>query len=148
MPTHVQLQQIEQRIMQDAQALGLEQQQLNTLRAMETQLTYLRNLQQLQNGSNGQQRQANPPALAASFLGPNNGWYPQWPGLPSLPQPPLQAQTFHGNSTQVLRRGDEALPEGLVLPEGWTLTPVDRVVIATFAACSCASSLVSNPCNI
>ena len=121
-PTHVQLQQIEQRIIQDAQALGLEQQQLNTLRAMETHLTYLRNLQQQQNGSNAQQRQANTPALAASFLGPNNGWYPQWP--PPLPLQPLQAQPFHGNATQVLRRGDEGLPEGLVLPEGWTLTPL------------------------
>jgi E3 ubiquitin-protein ligase synoviolin len=44
-------------------------------------------------------------------------------GFPPVQQFP-QPQPFHGSASQVLRRGDEGLPEGLVLPEGWTLTPL------------------------
>jgi E3 ubiquitin-protein ligase synoviolin len=120
-PTHVQLQQIEQRIIQESQALGLEHQQVQTLRAMEAHLAYLRTLQQQQTGSQTQQRQI-PPQMPA-FL--PQAWNHGMPVFPQMmpPQTP-QAQTVHGSASRVLRRGDEGLPEGLVLPEGWTLTPL------------------------
>ena len=112
-PTHVQLQQIEQRLMQEAQTLGLEQQQLNTLRQMESYMAYWRTLQQQQQaGAQSQQRQM-------------PGGMPQmWQQMyhPMAPQP--QVQPLHGSAAQVLRHGDAGLPEGLVLPEGWTLTPL------------------------
>ena len=130
-PTHIQLQQIEQRLVQESQALGLEHQQLNTLRAMEGHLAYLRTLQQQQqqqqNGSQAQARQA-PPQLPVQVLPQPFGtpMFPHmtFPPMQQFPQPQPQPQLFHGSASQVLGRGDEGLPEGLVLPEGWTLTPL------------------------
>ena len=120
-PTHIQLQQIEQRLVQESQALGLEQQQLNTLRAMEGHLAYLRTLQLQQQGQNGAQARQ-PPQVPVQAL-PQPWGTPvftsmDFPSMQQLPQP------FQGSTSQVLRRGDEGLPEGLILPEGWTLTPL------------------------
>ena len=127
-PTHIQLQQIEQRLVQESQALGLEHQQLNTLRAMEGHLAYLRTLQQQQQQQNGAQPQARqaPPQLPVQVL-PQPYGTPLFPpmGFPPMQQfPQPQPQPFHGSASQMLRRGEEGLPEGLVLPDGWTLMPL------------------------
>ena len=129
-PTHVQIQQIEQRIIQESQALGLEHQQLQTLRAMESHLAYLRNLQQQHTGSQTQQRQL-PPQMPTFLPQEWNYGMPVFPQM--IPQQPPQVHPLHGSASQVLRRGDEGLPEGLVLPEGWTLTPL-RPLAATGGA--------------
>ena len=110
-PAHVQIQQLEQRLMQEAQTLGLEQQQLATLRAMEGELARLRSMQQ----QPAAQRQAQPGQLGYQPMGPI-----LTPMMGAAPEP------FHGDVGEQMGRGHERLPEGLVLPEGWTAMPLHR----------------------
>jgi E3 ubiquitin-protein ligase synoviolin len=101
--TQLQLMQIEQRILQDAQNLQLEQQQVALLRVMEAEMARLRAqyapTQQLGGAGVGSQYQS-------SF--------------------PTTQEVLHGANAQSLSNGNENLPQGLVLPEGWTLMPLHR----------------------
>ncbi|GIZ38198.1 hypothetical protein CKM354_000162100 [Cercospora kikuchii] len=101
-PTHVQLLQLEQRIVREAHNLGIEQQQLNTLRMMEAELARLR-----------AQHISAPPTGITRY--PMPGFSPQHQLLPSQ---------LHGNPSQQMSSGHEHLPPGTVLPEGWTVLPL------------------------
>lgn len=100
MSTQAQLSQIEQRILQDAQNLQLEQQQLALLRGMEAEMARLR-AQYLQNQTFGTNAQHQAPFA---------------PGQSVL----------HGATGQIMGSGHEHLPPGMVLPEGWTVMPLQR----------------------
>lgn len=99
-PTQVQLMQIEQRILQDAQNLQLEQQQVALLRVMEAEMARLR-------------AQYQQPA------GAGIGIQHQAPFAPSQ-------ELLRGAADRVMTSGHANLPQGMVLPEGWTLMPLQR----------------------
>lgn len=99
-PTQVQLMQIEQRIMQDAQNLQLEQQQVALLRVMEAEMARLR----------------------AQYV-PNQ--QPHNAGSAQYQAPFVQSQEVL-RGAESMNNGHANLPPGLVLPEGWTLMPLQR----------------------
>jgi len=127
-PIQIQLMQMENRIMREAHNLGIEQQQLTTLRMMEAEMARLR-----------AQHIPAQEAVGVNTAQAQNGWRaPPIPGqLQSQPmaasvqaggrfmQPP--AETLHGNPLQQLGSGHEHLPEGMVLPEGWAIMPLHRI---------------------
>lgn len=96
--TQTQLAQIEQRIMQDAQNLQIEQQQIALLRAMETEVARLR----AQYVPSQQQHGIGQPHFA-----------------------PTQ-EVLHGAAGGAMSAGHEHLPSGMVLPEGWSVMPLQR----------------------
>ncbi|KAK0862015.1 E3 ubiquitin-protein ligase hrd1 [Friedmanniomyces endolithicus] len=113
-PTQIQMLQLEQRLMQDLHNLGIEQQQLGTLRLMEAELARLRAqhlpTQQPVGTVMAAQRQAvqMPPGFLPVFA----------------PQP--QQQVLQGIPQQQMGSGHEHLPQGMVLPAGWTVMPLQR----------------------
>ena len=125
-PTQIQLMQIEQRIMQEAHNLGLEQQQLGTLRVMEAELARLRAAQESAETATGAQRQAAPQMIQLPPM--------QLPGFMPFPPPipfqqpfmPAPLEAFHSNQTQQFGNGHESLPQGMTLPQGWTVMPLQR----------------------
>lgn len=131
-PNHIQLLQLEQRLMQEAHNLGIEQQQLVHLRMMEAELARLRAQHipaQQPVGTNGAQQQA-PPQPQLFPQAAAHGFLPPQPTFPFQhgPMPQHQhAQALQGSTTQQLSNGHHDLPAGLVLPEGWTATPLRRV---------------------
>lgn len=117
-PTQVQLMQIEQHIIQDAHNLGLEQQQLGTLRIMEAELARLR----------AQYQPAqNPVGISGNAaLGPGRtGHAPYVPGMP-MSFPSNVPEQWQGVQGQQYGNGHEHLPPGMTLPEGWTVMPLRR----------------------
>lgn len=125
--TQIQLAQIEQRLMQDAQTLGLEQQQLATLRMMEAELTRLRAMQQLtqQAGEHPMAGQRPNAAILPSMQVP--GFMPLQPMMPfQQPFVPIPPEALHGNPSQQYGNGHESLPQGMTLPDGWTVMPLHR----------------------
>ncbi|KAK4497233.1 hypothetical protein PRZ48_011683 [Zasmidium cellare] len=133
-PLNLQLMQLEQRIMQEAHNLNLDQQQLANLRVMEAEVARLRSQRlptQQPAGTNGAQRQM-PPQQQAPF--PQIPMYGQMPALNMMPNfggfpppPPPPPGPLTGYPAQQLTSGSQNLPEGVVLPEGWTLMPLHRV---------------------
>ncbi|TKA24253.1 hypothetical protein B0A50_06017 [Salinomyces thailandicus] len=126
-PTQIQMMQLEQRLMHDAHNLGVEQQQLGTLRMMEAELARLRAHYLPANQPLGMQM-----AMQRQQMGFQQGM--PVPGMPiggfqhqhAAQQPMLTREALSGNSQQAMGPGDENLPQGLVLPEGWTLMPLRR----------------------
>ena len=121
--TQMQLMQIEQRILQDAQNLQLEQQQVALLRVMEAEMARLR-----------------------AQYAPNQ----QLGGAGQYQSPfPTTQEVLHGANAQSLSNGHENMPQGMVLPEGWTLMPLHRQEGATAstgpATASAAGSRPSMP---
>lgn len=108
--TQMQLMQLEQRIMQDAHNLQLEQQQLSLLRGMEAEMARL--------------RAQHIPSQQAGGLASSS----QFPA----PFAPSQ-EVLQGASGQVMGSGHEHLPQGMTLPEGWTVMPLQRQSAATSA---------------
>ncbi|RMY14869.1 hypothetical protein D0868_01207 [Hortaea werneckii] len=121
--TQVQMLQLEQRLMHDAHNLGIEQQQLSTLRMMEAELARLR-------ASHLPAHQ--PVGTQAAAQRQQVGLQQGVPGFNvpfgSVPEYPLS-----GNHQQTMMSGDENLPQGLVLPEGWSLLPLRRQNLGTLA---------------
>ncbi|KAM3422281.1 hypothetical protein BST61_g2641 [Cercospora zeina] len=105
--TSRQLLQLEQRMMREAFNLGIERQQLNTLRMMEAEMARLR----------AQYIPVQPAGMAR---------YPM-PGFSPQHQVPHSGQ-LHGNPAQQMGTGHEHLPPGMVLPEGWTVLPLEQTV--------------------
>jgi E3 ubiquitin-protein ligase synoviolin len=101
--TQLQLMQIEQRILQDAQNLQLEQQQVALLRVMEAEMARLRS----------QYVPAQQPAAASNTM------HHQAPFAPNQ-------ELLRGAADRVMTNGQANLPQGMVLPEGWTLMPLQR----------------------
>ncbi|KAF2766968.1 hypothetical protein EJ03DRAFT_277128 [Teratosphaeria nubilosa] len=116
-PTQIQLMQIEQRLLREAHNLGIEQQQLSTLRMMEGELARLR----------ARHLPANQPFGTATATQRHQPL--SVPGMMSFGAAPFQPQmpeVLQGNHSQQLVNGAEGLPQGLTLPEGWTIMPLHR----------------------
>lgn len=124
LPTHVQLAHLEHRLVQEAHNLGVTEQQLATVRLLENELARLRALRlpvQQQQQQQPPQPQPGPLGQVARF--PMPGFAPQH-GVLQIPQ--LQVDVLRGAPTQHYGNGHESLPQGLVLPEGWTAMPLQR----------------------
>ncbi|KAK5108616.1 hypothetical protein LTR62_008107 [Meristemomyces frigidus] len=106
--TQISLMQIEQRLLQDAHNLRIEQQQLATLRLMEAELARLRALQIPAEAPVGMGQRQSLQALAFQSTVPS------------------QQNTLHGQAGSGMGPGHEALPAGMVVPEGWTVMPLTR----------------------
>ncbi|KAG8624345.1 hypothetical protein KVT40_007412 [Elsinoe batatas] len=120
---------VELRLLEQAHNMQLETAQLAHLRALELELGRLRSLY-IEPGSSAQA------ASAAATLEPTrNGAVP----VPQIPQvQALQAyQPVPGVS--VFGPGSEGYPEGLVVPEGWTMVPLQ--------AATGGPQVVSQPTN-
>ncbi|KAK3702831.1 E3 ubiquitin-protein ligase hrd1 [Vermiconidia calcicola] len=137
LPTHIQIMQIEQRLMQEAHNLGLEQQQLETLRMMEGELARLRAMQQPYTGAQRQQTHFAPPPpgfpppmMIQQPFGGFQAFQQQQQMIPPFMQQAPIAQhppeAFHGSANQQFGNGHESLPEGMTLPEGWAVMPLRR----------------------
>jgi E3 ubiquitin-protein ligase synoviolin len=116
MDTQLQLLQIEERLMQESRRLMIEQTQLATVRALEAELARLRAYHSHnQAGTPAGPRSAMPNLFPApNTMAPGAGFAP-----PQVFQP--------GPGQAPMTQGHEGLPPGLVLPEGWTLAPLNRV---------------------
>lgn len=109
-----QLLQIEQRLTHEIQTLRAATEQLTRVRNLQLELDRLR--QQGAPGTNPVQSSHNP--ISAPTPGPN----------PSM----FSARQFVGaSSTSVMNSGDARLPEGLTIPPGWTLLPLQRMENST-----------------
>jgi E3 ubiquitin-protein ligase synoviolin len=116
MDTQLQLLQVEERLMQESRRLMIEQTQLATVRALEAELARLRAYHS--HNQAGVPAGARP-AMLNLFPAPNM----MVPGA-GFAQP----QVFQPGPGQApMTQGHEGLPPGLVLPEGWTLAPLNRV---------------------
>jgi E3 ubiquitin-protein ligase synoviolin len=122
-PVNVQLLQLEQRLLQEAHNLGIEAQQLAHLRAMEAELARLRALQ-IPTTTQMLQAQAAQQQRHPEMRFPMPGFAPQH--FQPQQQQPLE-QHLTGATSQVLGAGHEGLPDGLVLPEGWSILPLHRL---------------------
>lgn len=133
------LQNLERRIMQEANHLNVAQQELHLVRAMQGELARLRQ-------HHGNATQAIHPVQHIQPLQPGQPVNQVWnmttaPILPHMPQPPIpppnpialgqgrsQLEMLRsGAQSSALSAGDARLPDGLVLPEGWSLLPLQRV---------------------
>lgn len=102
---HTQLQQIEQQISQEINSLRLATEQLRHVRTLQMELDRLR------------LQQTNTLASTSTSPGP--------PHPPSGSSTITRRHRFVSNpGTSPLRSGDPRLPEGLSLPSGWTLVPL------------------------
>ncbi|KAK5716464.1 E3 ubiquitin-protein ligase hrd1 [Elasticomyces elasticus] len=106
-PTQIQMLQLEQRIMQDAHNLGIEQQQLGTLRMLEAEMARLR----------AQYLPTQQPV--------GTGMAAQRHVFGFAPQAGQQ-EILRGDGSRAMGSGHEHLPQGMVLPEGWSVMPLQR----------------------
>ena len=107
--TQSQISQIQQRIMQQARDLGIEQQQLGVLRAMELELARLRAMHGETGASSMTQRNAVQQQSSAQQQSSTR-----------------YAMAMHGNASQQFSNGHESLPAGMTLPEGWIVMPLHQ----------------------
>jgi len=135
-----QLREIEQRIQRESQTLRFAEQEAQLLRILLTELQRIRQAQSLATAAPGGAAPTIPAAAVQTPFGP-----PQTSPLPAWPPPNMhQAPTGFGgfaprvNSSSVLRLGADPntppipagsadLPEGVTLPPGWTLMPLQRL---------------------
>jgi E3 ubiquitin-protein ligase synoviolin len=101
-----QLQQMEQHITQEISNLRVTAEQLHIVRLLQGELQRLRNNQGTVPNSQGLPVQTGP--------------FPQ----PSTPSVTMRRQFMPDSRAPTLGAGDTRLPEGLTLPQGWTLTPL------------------------
>jgi E3 ubiquitin-protein ligase synoviolin len=116
--TQFQLVQVEERLMQESRRLQIEHSQLATVRVLEAELARLRAHYSLNQAGQGLPTMLNsfppyPPPLPP-MTGPGSAFMPPQAFQPGVGQEPMT-------------HGHEGLPTGLVLPEGWTRTPLNRV---------------------
>lgn len=113
--TQFQLLQIEERLMHEAARLQIEQAQLATLQAMEAEMARLRaRYSQIGQGVPGSTGTARANLFPPPMMGPGAAFAPPQTFQPATGQAPMM-------------EGHQGLPPGLVLPEGWTLAPLNRV---------------------
>ena len=115
-----QLQHIEQQIMQEINTLRIQADQLNFVRAMQGELARLRIAQAHANasqngGSTGDGQMRNLVSAPGNMA----------PG--TLPQRPTIHAFGASEQQQRLSAGDQGLPPGLTIPEGWSLLPLQRL---------------------
>lgn len=106
-----QLTQIEQQIAQEYQSLRATAEQLNVLRVLQTDLQRLRAGQQQQTPvqTDGSSQPSAQSSTSAAF------------------PPSISVHSVAHSQSSPIPAGDDRLPQGLVLPPGWTLTPLRRV---------------------
>ena len=130
---HAQLNTIEQRLQQEISELRMAANELHVVRMLEAELNRLRALRQSAAG--------HPVAAPTALLqASSSGTAP-----PVTIRPP---QALVANSQQpVLTAGSEALPEGLTLPSGWTMMPLQRVDAMGHPAATAMRNSASAPAN-
>ncbi|KAL8792929.1 MAG: hypothetical protein Q9195_004426 [Heterodermia aff. obscurata] len=124
-----QLHQIEQQLMREVNSLRAQSDQLYLIRALQGELARLR-IQQAQ-GNHG-------PLMNGTITNPqrplNVGWQGFQPtAIPSIGsnQPLNMAQAFtSGQQPQIMGPGHADLPPGMTLPQGWTVTQLQRLAPA------------------
>ena len=120
--TQTQLLTIEQQLMREINGIQAQMDQLHLVRALQGELARLRIAQ----ANNNATTLTNNPNFSNSF---NQSSFPQPAvalpfNLPTIPA----FQTFNSNHQRPgLYNGHPDLPAGLILPEGWTLTPLHRL---------------------
>ncbi|TGO59643.1 hypothetical protein BCON_0042g00100 [Botryotinia convoluta] len=118
LPQH--LEELEQQVAQEIRNLQLSQQQLLIVQLLQNELTRLRNLQN---------NAADP--LAANFPLPQMPTFQNPPQIvPSFSRPSSQSQVHRHSArsnTSAIPSGSADLPPGVVIPEGWSLLPLERL---------------------
>jgi len=115
-----QLQNIEQKIMQEINSLRVQADQLNLVRALQGELARLRIAQAHANASQH--------AGTTGDHQPRNAAFGVGNMLPAmLPHRPTVHAFGASEQQQRLSAGDRDLPSGLTIPEGWTLLPLQRL---------------------
>ena len=130
---HTQLNAIEQRLQQDISELRMAANELHVVRMLEAELNRLRTLRQAAAGQ--------PVPTPTTIL--------QAPAAGSVPPVAIRPpQALVASSQQpILTAGSEALPEGLTLPRGWTMMPLQRVDAMGHPATSAMSNSTSSSGN-
>ncbi|KAI1079288.1 hypothetical protein F5B20DRAFT_171786 [Whalleya microplaca] len=127
-----QLHDISQRIHQEMQALQTTQAELHTLYALTAELNRLRQVHQQTQPVHG----AQPGQPTIHHQVPPQQPFPPFPPMAQMPSfpnfPPRIATpsfTRHGGTsyTAALPAGSQDLPEGVVIPPGWSLLPLQRL---------------------
>lgn len=136
------LQQAEQMLQRELQNLQSTQHELQVANMLNTEIQRLRQRrlqpQDAQNGLNHNPVPYYPPTGVPVGLPPLPMPVPQLGGVPlfpptfsGIPPPrmnsPLMTRHGAGPSTTAIPAGSSELPEGLVLPPGWSLTPLQRL---------------------
>ena len=145
---HTQLQDISQRIQQEMLALHASQQELRTLYALTAELDRLRQLQQQPHAQGvpltaqpgqGVPQQPLPPPFPTNFTAPftqpnplgfNTPIHPSAAAFPNLPPrfySPTISRYGGASNTTAIPAGSADLPEGVTIPDGWTLLPLQRL---------------------
>lgn len=128
-----QIQQLEQTIQREVQSLQHLHQELQTLQLLTAELSRIRMLQQQQ-----EQMHNAPPIIGSAptvvNLGPTQQFTLPTMSLSQLPiHPTLRVNgpvvTRHGaaNHSNAIPAGSSELPEGVVIPPGWSLLPLQRL---------------------
>lgn len=103
---------LERMLMQETIRLRLQTEQLNVLRAMQIELNRLRVSQGLQQQAFGQTHTSGASTPIPHIHG----------------TAPTQVSTFSANnSSETISSGSTNLPAGIIIPEGWTLLPLQRL---------------------
>ncbi|KAF4451905.1 hypothetical protein F53441_5224 [Fusarium austroafricanum] len=131
--------QIDQLIQREMQSLQLAHQELQTIHLLQAELHRLRQRQQHPEQLPNMQTQAIPPTLlppTQPLIPPQFSMTPQMtmpPGFPQFPSiPPRQPSPLmarHGAPLNAvpIPAGSAELPEGVVIPPGWSLLPLQRL---------------------
>ncbi|KAM0246976.1 hypothetical protein ACHAP5_004425 [Fusarium lateritium] len=133
------LSQAEQLIQREIQSLQIAHQELQTIQLLQAELTRLRQRQQHPEQAPNPQTQPIPPAvfpmtqplmpqpypLTPQMAMPPS--FPQFPGIPPRNPSPLMARHGAPLNAIPIPAGSSELPEGVVIPPGWSLLPLQRL---------------------
>lgn len=140
--TQSQLHLIEQQLMREINNLRVQNDQLQLVRALQGELARLRIAQ-----ANPGARVVGVPSLINPY-GPHPQHIPAMPAMPPLPSMPSlhAAHAFVPSRHQpAMGAGHQDLPQGMTLPEGWTVLPLQRMPSANDSAPPLPSSFPPNP---
>jgi E3 ubiquitin-protein ligase synoviolin len=118
--------------------LRLQQNIIDSLRHLNVQHDQLEYIHALLGELHRLQQASGIPSASGQELPAIAPLHPQYGAMPMLPQ----AYFARG---AVLRQGDTGLPDGLVLPEGWTLRPMARAPQSTESVQNLVSSQEAQP---
>lgn len=124
--TQIQLMQVEERLLREARTLAIEQTQLHTVRTLEAELARLRAMHDRAQQT-GPMSQQPPNTVLPQMAAPGMMGMPvmQGPSDYTVRALPQAFQAAPGQTPLVA--GDPALPQGMALPAGWTVTPLHRI---------------------
>ncbi|KAI1100168.1 hypothetical protein F4804DRAFT_55293 [Jackrogersella minutella] len=134
MEMQTQLQNISQRIQQEMQALQTSQAELQTMYLLTAELNRLRQMQQepqaapiAQPGQPGSNVHWGPYQAAFATQGFNPSL--PMPTFPTLPRASTPTITRHGGTSYAssIPAGSPDLPDGVAIPPGWSLLPLQRL---------------------